>query len=179
MKQVNVRTRPSDRSTIQKMKDVLESNGIPSYYYHVGGYAEECVCLERTDGGWEVYTGERGSRYDARTYDDVRSACKRVLDRVAESDAQYRKMLDEYMRLLPAAEMGSVQPVYIKDILAMQKKRRESVKGDIPAIRPGRKASDRTPRAADGAWSFLNPFASRGSKPLHVYKRKKITKKSK
>jgi len=71
---------------LQILERVLHDTGIPSEQYHLGGYAEECVCLERTDGGWEVYDGERGKRYAVFASPDLYQACLEMLDRLAESE---------------------------------------------------------------------------------------------
>ena len=81
-----------DRKMLQALELTLKKNGIPSYSYHIGGYAEECVCLERVANGWDVYIGERGNHYEVMSSGDLKTACKRVLDRVAESGRQYQKM---------------------------------------------------------------------------------------
>lgn len=178
MKQVNVRKRNNDQDTIQKMKDVLESNGIPNYYYHVGGYAEECVCLERTDKGWEVYTGERGNRYDAMTYSDVFSACKRVLDKVAESDEQFQKMQNEYLRLIREASSGS-KTVYLNYIVCPQERLRSQSKGALPILYAGRKLSGMVVHAKSGAILSKKTFSSNSGKTKNIYRTKKATKTGK
>jgi len=85
-----------DQKIVKKMEIVLRKNKIPSWYFHLGGYAEECVCLERVSNGWVVFTGERGKRFEVTFYEDLVSACIHVLDKIAESDRQYQKMLNEY-----------------------------------------------------------------------------------
>ena len=178
MTQVNVIMRKSDQDTIQKMKDVLESNGIPAYYYHVGGYAEECVCLERTDSGWEVYIGERGNRYDAMTYSNVLSACTRVFDKVAESDEQYQKMRNEHMRLIRESNAGG-KTVYLKNIISLREPSRSLSKGDLPILYAGRKPSEMAVHAANGAVLFKNAVSSSSGKLAHIYRKKKATKTGK
>lgn len=86
----------NEQNMIQKMELTLKTNGIPPYYFHLGGYAEECVCLERRNNGWEVYVGERGSHFDTTGYDELLLACIEVFDRLADSDSQFQKMLREY-----------------------------------------------------------------------------------
>lgn len=81
-----------DQKMLQVLKLTLKKNGIPSYSYHIGGYAEESVCLERVANGWDVYIGERGNRYEVMSYSDLKSACIRVFDQVAESGRQFQKM---------------------------------------------------------------------------------------
>lgn len=71
---------------LQILERVLHEMGIPKEQYHLGGYAEECVCLERTDKGWEVYDGERGKRYAVFASPDLYRACLEMLDRLAESE---------------------------------------------------------------------------------------------
>ena len=71
---------------LQIMERVLHDMDIPSEQYHLDGYAEECVCLERTDNGWEVYDGERGKRYTVFASPDLYQACLEMLDRLAESE---------------------------------------------------------------------------------------------
>ena len=92
----------NDKKTLHIMKSVLRSNGIPMQYYSIGKYAEECICMERAREGWEVYSGERGNKYDLATYESAFIACKQVLNRVAESDEQCEKMINEFSGLYHA-----------------------------------------------------------------------------
>lgn len=94
-----------DAKTIQSMVKVLDANGIPAEYYHVGGYSEEAVCMEKTDAGWIVYVGERGNRYQLTTHETVDWACICLMDQVAKSDEQYWRMEIEFdLALLQALD---------------------------------------------------------------------------
>ena len=79
------------------LQSVLDNNDIPSHYYHFGEYAEECVCLEKIDHDWLVYIGEHGEHSNAISYSDMRSACIALLDNVAETEDQFRKMRAEFI----------------------------------------------------------------------------------
>ena len=43
-----------------------------------------CDALEYTDHGWEVYTTERGGKYDVRVFDNETSACLELLWRMID-----------------------------------------------------------------------------------------------
>lgn len=102
MSKVQIRVLTQEQSVLRVLERVLRSNGILSEQYSVGGYGEECVCLERTDHGWEVYDGERGQHYAPFTSLNLRAACLQMLDRLAESDVQSQAMQNEFRRLLRA-----------------------------------------------------------------------------
>lgn len=92
----------SERAIINTMKRVLIMNNIPPAYYHIGGYAEECVCLERVGDTWEVYVGERGNRNDSQKYLRLKSACLKVFEKLAVDDQQCRKMQHSFQRTMRA-----------------------------------------------------------------------------
>ncbi|MCR4935313.1 MAG: hypothetical protein K5990_02365 [Oscillospiraceae bacterium] len=82
--QISVPTR--EQSVLSVLECILRGSGIPSEQYSVGAYAEECVCLDRTDKGWVVYDGERGKRYAVFASPDLYQACLEMLNRLAESE---------------------------------------------------------------------------------------------
>ena len=86
----------NDSGTIDTMEAVLEGNGIPHHLFCVGRYAEESVCVEKTNDGWIVYDGERGNKYDLVKCERLVDACLQVFNRTAESDEQYKKMMAEF-----------------------------------------------------------------------------------
>ena len=53
----------NERYLIEKLRDVLNNNGInPNDYSLFEGEYENTVCLNKADGKWLVYTIERGKR---------------------------------------------------------------------------------------------------------------------
>lgn len=58
-------------SSIREIKQLF----VPDHYYSVGGYAEEALCAEKTNDGWGVYFGERGSKFNIRYFAKEADAC--------------------------------------------------------------------------------------------------------
>ena len=72
----------------------LEHSDIPEEFCSIGEYAEEAVCLEKHDPSWVVYDGERGKKYNIKTYRNCKEACYDLMSRVAESDEAEQEMRD-------------------------------------------------------------------------------------
>jgi len=72
----------------------LQRSDIPEEFCSIGEYAEEAVCLERHDLSWVVYDGERGKKYNIKTYRNCKEACYDLMSRVAESDEAEKEMKD-------------------------------------------------------------------------------------
>lgn len=59
---------------IKSVIDFLRKLNIPNNNYAIG-YAEEAFCIEKTDK-WIVYTGERGSKNQLKTFENEAEACE-------------------------------------------------------------------------------------------------------
>ena len=59
----------------------LLSESVPNRYYSLNGYGEEAICLEQTDDAWTVYNGERGQKFDEKTFDNVVEAAIEIIYR--------------------------------------------------------------------------------------------------
>lgn len=88
----------TEKSIISDMITILEKNSIPPYFYSVGGYADESICLEKSNSKWIVYMGERGNRFDVSSYDSLPIACERILDYVSDSKQQSNDMIHEFQQ---------------------------------------------------------------------------------
>ena len=77
---------------------IIAGNGIPGSEYSVNGYAEQRVCLEPTEVGWEVYIGERGQKYDLTTHRALDDACKQMFVELADSVSLRDRMIFEFTR---------------------------------------------------------------------------------
>lgn len=67
-------------------------NGISASYFHFFGYAEEHVCLDKKDGKWVVFVGERGNREGEKAYRSLREACYDMCSRLASDERTLRKL---------------------------------------------------------------------------------------
>ena len=81
---------------LMRLKRVLDSNHIDRSMYSLNGYADERVCLEKFGDGWDVYIGERGIKYDLKHYSSFNTACIRLIEELAESADEERKMKYDY-----------------------------------------------------------------------------------
>lgn len=78
---------------LNKLKEVLENN-IPKQYYSIRAYSEEAICIEKQDSEWIVYCGERGNKYDIKSFSIIKEACFDLISRVSENEEIERKMKD-------------------------------------------------------------------------------------
>ena len=75
-------------TTIDKMQlfEILRYLHVPNQMYDlcIGDNMRLDVCdaLEYTEHGWEVYTTERGSKYDIQVFDNETKACLELLRRM-------------------------------------------------------------------------------------------------
>lgn len=83
---------------LSSLRTVLRRNGIPGSEYSVNGYAEQRVCLEPTEVGWEVYIGERGQKFDLTTHRALDDACKQMFVELADSVSLRDRMIFEFTR---------------------------------------------------------------------------------
>lgn len=72
---------------------ILHENGVPASAYSIGSYAEESVCMERRNGNWDMYEGERGNKYNLKSHIDTDSAFRDLISRVAKSHDAEKQML--------------------------------------------------------------------------------------
>ena len=63
------------RTVITTIRELKQIDDLPGYYYSIGGYAEEAVCMESNSIGWIVYTGERGIKHDIKFFSKEADAC--------------------------------------------------------------------------------------------------------
>ena len=59
---------------IESFKQKMEDLGVPECYYSLFEPKEQAVCVEKTEGGWQVYVYERGNKYDALVYETLEEA---------------------------------------------------------------------------------------------------------
>ena len=69
---------------IPELREILKSEKIPERYYLLDarGIKEDKICLEFSDGLWQVFYSERGEKYNAATFPDESDACGEVLQRL-------------------------------------------------------------------------------------------------
>lgn len=61
------------------------------------GYQEESVCFEMMGGKTIVYYGERGNKYEKKSFDNIDNAYLEVINRLATDKKQLKTMLYEYI----------------------------------------------------------------------------------
>ena len=71
--------------TVESVFDFLKRTKIPRFYYSLG-YSEDAICIEKTENGWMVYNGERGSKFCKCIFDNERDACEKFFMRVIDLD---------------------------------------------------------------------------------------------
>lgn len=83
---------------LNKLDNILQSEGIPSNYYSFFGYAEEAVCLEELTHSFLVYTGERWNRYEPREHLDIISACHDIISRLSDSNSKEKELMNKLLK---------------------------------------------------------------------------------
>ncbi len=64
-----------DLRVLSILVDVLEKGDVLRWYYCLGAYAEQGVCLEAASGRYVVYVGERRNKSPLFVRDDICDAC--------------------------------------------------------------------------------------------------------
>lgn len=96
----------STQSLYGAVKRVLTEFAVPDYYYSIGEFADECVCLERSQGKWIVYDAERGQRLHLESYDSVYPAACTMFESVVLGDKKLKAMKRRLSAELESATMG-------------------------------------------------------------------------
>lgn len=84
---------------LEALEEVLSSR-YPVNRYHIGGYQEAAVCLQATNNGWIIYTGERGNRYAEIKCDTVLKACLELIRKMTHRVEDVSIMETELLQLL-------------------------------------------------------------------------------
>ena len=64
--------------TLSQVVNLLRSAGVPDWFYETGGGlgAGECLGIERTARGWQIYYSERGGKSPLEQCADEDQACR-------------------------------------------------------------------------------------------------------
>lgn len=84
---------------------VLRQFDIPEYYYSIGSYLEEAICIENEGDKWIIYEGERGKKYNLKVFDSIVPACCNFLARISESEDQEKKMISSFKQKVVTTRM--------------------------------------------------------------------------
>ncbi len=86
-----------DTRAKEVLKEVLDNEGIPLQYYSLEGYAEEAVCMEKSDDSYIVYIGEKGNKDDVSNHSNISKALLKLISEVTESYAQEEKVIETFI----------------------------------------------------------------------------------
>lgn len=89
---------PRDENYLKRLEDVFDHIEIPSDYYSLNGYSEDAICIERSDGMWIVYNGEKGNKYNLKKYRATLEACIDMILRISESEEEQIRIQSMFMR---------------------------------------------------------------------------------
>ena len=93
-------------TTINKMQlfEILRYLRVPNQMYDLcmgdNMRLDVCDALEYTDHGWEVYTTERGGKYNVRVFDNETNACMELLWRMIDECIFEKRFSDFTLRQL-------------------------------------------------------------------------------
>lgn len=80
-------TEQSYTNTVIRLLEKLIEEYVPNCRFSLHGYIDDGVCMERTDGGWLVYTGSRGNKDASEDFVDIKDACVEVIKRITDNYA--------------------------------------------------------------------------------------------
>ena len=78
---------------------ILEENGVERWEYSLDGYEDERHCIEKADGNWQVYFGERGQKRRCKSFETRNGAVKEFLKRLGRDEAQREALMASMDRL--------------------------------------------------------------------------------
>lgn len=87
-----------DKKYLKSLEDVFDYIEIPSDYYSLNGYNEDAICIERSDGVWIVYNGEKGNKYNLKEYRATLEACFDMILRISESEEEQIQIQSMFMQ---------------------------------------------------------------------------------
>ncbi len=68
--------------------------------YSIGGYCEDAYCLDFNDKGmWEVYSGERGNKYDLQTFTSPKDACVCFIKELCNTHDEEQEMTEKFLAI--------------------------------------------------------------------------------
>ena len=94
--------------------NALKKARISEDEYSIDGYCENCLCIEKTEDGWEIYHGERGRKHDVRTYRSLASLIASVCDRLGYERPKRKAKRNFVIRVpqdFPAIRFSHARPV--------------------------------------------------------------------
>lgn len=69
---------------IAKLKEQLETLGVPRMLYSLKGARDERLCIEMRDGVWYVFFVERGQEHVLNTFSEESEACMFMLEELRQ-----------------------------------------------------------------------------------------------
>ena len=85
---------------LSELKAKLEGNNVPKDMYHFGWTTNETICIEYRNGGWEVYSSERGSKILIKRFKREDYACEYFYKAVMNDYRQYQEYILHYKNFL-------------------------------------------------------------------------------
>ncbi|ADL36417.1 hypothetical protein bpr_IV052 (plasmid) [Butyrivibrio proteoclasticus B316] len=74
-----------DKVAVRNINDLQDAlKNVPERSYHIGGYSDSAICLEKTEFGYEVYFAERNKKWDQKLHKTEQEACEDMLGRLEE-----------------------------------------------------------------------------------------------
>ena len=84
--------------------DMVISKRYSRKMYNIGGYQEAAICLQSEAGGWSVYNGERGNRYDEVKCDTILKACLEFIRKFTHRAEDISAMENELVAILSSKD---------------------------------------------------------------------------
>ena len=84
------------RNQFAALTATLERFHMPQRYYTLFDDRDESICLVYDKGEWSVYFSERDLRTDEIRTSDPVEACRKMLYKMAENNAEYQQMLNYF-----------------------------------------------------------------------------------
>jgi hypothetical protein len=79
----------------QVIAGILRRNDVPDWEYSFDGSEEQCQCLEKVNGRWQIYFVERGMKHGCAEFQSHEEAAREMISRLARTEESRKKMLAE------------------------------------------------------------------------------------
>lgn len=90
--------RKIENELLKHLCSMIEEMGL-TQAFSLGEDAEQCVCLNKNKGIWEVYMVERGIAFEKDFFEDCFDACLKVIHHLADSKQMWEENRDKFVKV--------------------------------------------------------------------------------
>lgn len=90
----------SDATYIKAIQSILENSPVYCGICSFGSYADSHICIEKIDGTWCVYNGDKGDRKMLKKHRNAKEACVDLINCIAYEDNVRDSLCREFMSVV-------------------------------------------------------------------------------